>query len=119
MEIYDPTNVYVSHNYQAGHDDFSENKTWVFMDPILIKDKAIRYGQLNVKRKQVTDMWHVIHLYSKQINSFFTGILEDLNMVQQSGVTQIYCKPMPQMGNLSNDLHVSHISHTFSFLVDN
>lgn len=25
--IYDPTNVCVSHNCQAGHDDFFENKT--------------------------------------------------------------------------------------------
>lgn len=53
-----------------------------FMSHILIKGKAIRYGQLNAKRKQVTDMWHVIHLYSIQINNYFTGILEDLNMVQ-------------------------------------
>lgn len=27
MEIYDPTKVYVSHIYEAGHDDFPENKT--------------------------------------------------------------------------------------------
>lgn len=58
------------------------SQTCFFMSHILIKGKAIRYGQLNAKRKQVTDMWHVIHLYSIQINNYFTGILEDLNMVQ-------------------------------------
>jgi len=59
MEMYDPTNVYVS---QAGHDDFSENKTqsnmdlfffFFFLDHILIM-KQSNYGQLNAKRKQVT-----------------------------------------------------------------
>lgn len=39
------------------------SQTCFCMDHILIKDKAIRYGQLNAKHKQVTDIWHVIHLY--------------------------------------------------------
>lgn len=114
MEIYDPTNVYVSHNYRAGYDDFSENKTQSNMSHILIKGKAIRYGQLNAKRKQVTDMWHVIHLYSIQINNYFTGILEDLNMVQQSGVTQIYSEPIHRPGNHNiSFMSSAYFSHSF------
>lgn len=86
-----------------------QSQTCFFMSHILIKGKAIRYGQLNAKRKQVTDMWHVIHLYSIQINNYFTGILEDLNMVQQSRVTQIYCEPMHRLGNHTIFFNVLHI----------
>ncbi len=77
------------------------SRTGFCMDHILIKDKAIRYGQLNTKRKQVTDMWHVIHSYWIQINKYFTGILEDLNLVQQPGVAQIYCELKHKLGNHS------------------
>ncbi len=92
------------------------SRTCFCMDHILIKDKAIRYGQLNAKRKQVTEMCHVIHLYWIQINNYFTDILEDLNMVQQSGVAQIYCEMIHKLGNHSICLMSSILYFSDAFL---
>lgn len=71
------TNVYVAHNYQAGDDDFSENKEQsnkLFMEHFFYARQS-KYGQLK-----------------QSVNKLQTcGILEDINMVTVRDNPDLLC----------------------------
>lgn len=55
------TNVYVAHNYQAGDDDFSENKDQsnkLFHGTRFFNARQSKYGQLKQSVNKLKDMWH-------------------------------------------------------------